>query len=113
MRNALILVVWVLFAACFVVGLLLRRRFTRLLMEGHSVAYADLGGPPAELFPYDSSENLAAIRAQSRFVQAGGYRGLNDEELTRTGNALRGIVLAQLLLGACFGALVAWEIASE
>jgi hypothetical protein len=81
-------------------------------MEGHSAAYADLGAPPDQLLPYDSGDNLAALRAQSRFVQAGKYRGLGDDELNRTGDALRRLTLAQLFLGACFGALVAWEIAS-
>ena len=113
MRHALIVVVWILFAACFILGIVLRRRFTRLLMEGHSAAYADLGAPPDQLLPYDSGDNLAALKAQSRFVQAGKYRGLGDDELNRTGDALRRLTLAQLFLGACFGALVAWEIAAS
>jgi hypothetical protein len=110
-RRALILVLWVLFALCFVAGLLLRRRFTRRLMEAHPAEHARLGGPPADLFPYNDLDTLAAMRAQGRFMQAGEYRRLGDEALNRTGDALRRLTLAQALLGAGFIALVAWEIA--
>jgi hypothetical protein len=110
-RRALILVLWVLFALCFVAGLLLRRRFTRQLMDAHPAEHARLGAPPPDLFPYNDLETLAAMRAQSRFMQAGDYRGLDDEALNRTGDALRRLTLAQALLGAGFVALVAWEIA--
>ena len=112
MRSALILAVWVLFAASFITGIVLRRRFTVHLMSNHSAAYAELGGPPPEYLPYDSRENLEALKAQSRFVQRKQDLALHDVELGRLGNALRRIMAAQIVLGACFAALVAWEIAS-
>jgi hypothetical protein len=113
MKNFLIIAVWILFMAAFAATLFLRRRFTVVLMENHSQAYARLGAPPPQLFPFSSAENLAAIKAQNRYMRSEEYRELNDADLDRLAKHLRSLFAAQMILGVFFIGFAGVEIAGN